>query len=120
MFSEPETSATVWRHFTKTNDKNRAVCSLCQKSIKTQGGTKSGVITVINVLYKNPKTKETDTENETLEVSIDESDTESDDEDDEFSEIEIDNIGEKYEEKKVEIVDDFKSLIQNKANSDIV
>ena len=41
MFSEPETSATVWKHFTKTNDK-RAVCSLCQKSIKTQGGTTSG------------------------------------------------------------------------------
>ena len=69
------------------------------------------VRTTLVIVVLNPKRKETDTENETLEVSIDESDTESDDEDDEFGEIEIDDIGDKYEEKKVEIVDDFKSLI---------
>lgn len=30
VFAELETSTSVWKHFTKSIDKNSAVCSLCQ------------------------------------------------------------------------------------------
>lgn len=40
-----EVSHTVWNHFTKTNDKSSAVCSICKKSIKTEGGSTSGLHT---------------------------------------------------------------------------
>lgn len=40
---ELEMSTTVWKHFTKSIDKKSAVCSLCQKSIQTQGGSTSGL-----------------------------------------------------------------------------
>lgn len=43
MSMEFETSSTVWKHFTRSIDKNSAVCSICQKSIRTQGGTTSGL-----------------------------------------------------------------------------
>lgn len=71
-------------------------------------------LAVIDVLYKNPKRKENDIENETLEVTIDENDTESDDDnddDDDCGGMEIDDVGDKCEEMKIEIVNDFKSLI---------
>lgn len=38
-----EVSTSVWDHFTKSDDKNRAICSICKTSIKTQGGTTSGL-----------------------------------------------------------------------------
>lgn len=67
-------------------------------------------LAVIDVLYKKTKTKENDIE------CIDEngSDSESDnevEEDYEFGEIEIDHVGDQYEEKQIEIRGDFKSAI---------
>lgn len=67
-------------------------------------------LAVIDVLYKKTTTKENDIEC----IEENESDSESDNEDDEdydSGEIEIDYVGDQYEEKKIEIGDDFKSAI---------
>lgn len=71
-------------------------------------------LAVIDVLYKSSKRKDNDIET-TDEMATEESEVESDnedDEDDDDGEIEIDEVGDKYEQMKIEIVDDFDSVIK--------
>lgn len=59
LSTEFETIPTVWKYFSKSMDKNSAVCSICKKRIKTQGGTTTGLHVHLKSKHKivTPKDK---------------------------------------------------------------